>query len=541
MKEKLAKKNVIFIIFLGIILICGIAFGYSFAYFSADVINSNNPTNTIVTTTSLELEYTDGPEAILENSMPGTHVEKTFKVKNIGSGDTVYDVYMSEVVNTFVDKSDLVYTLESNDGGANITTELEVPSSPTKIVSGQSIPVGEEHNYKLKIDFKETNNNQDDNKNKEFKVTVRVNEVKDAPPSEASKYILNLAKDEDPTSNVIINKGEDEGDNCTYTMAYDGTADNNLRYIGYNPCNYVTFNNETWRIIGVMNNMKNANGQSSSMLKIVKSAYIGYYSWDSSDYNDARGNGGYGINQWGPSTYGDGSTYEGADLMRELNTDYLGNITVGTDGKWYWLNNNSKTRSMPSTTISVTSQNMIENAVWKLGSPANNNGTYDSNWSNFTSGVVASTSYQRERESVNGGICESANGCSDTIVRTDSWTGKVGLIYPSDYLYATGGGETTNRQTCLNTPMVAWRANTVEDCINNDWIRHLDIYYSTIKLWTLSSISAGQRVISIYDGYADAVNACGHILAVNPVVYLKSGVAITGGAGTPSNPYTLSY
>ena len=32
--------------------------------------------------------------------------------------------------------------------------------------------------------------------------------------------------------------------------------------------------------------------------------------------------------------------------MRELNTDYLGNITVGTDGKWYNGRNNLKEESI---------------------------------------------------------------------------------------------------------------------------------------------------------------------------------------------------
>jgi len=50
------------------------------------------------------------------------------------------------------------------------------------------------------------------------------------------KYITNLAKTD------------------TTNLAYDDTADKNLRYIGSNPNNYVEFNGELWRIIGVMNN-----------------------------------------------------------------------------------------------------------------------------------------------------------------------------------------------------------------------------------------------------------------------------------------------
>ena len=118
---------------------------------------------------------------------------------------------------------------------------------------------------------------------------------------------------------------------CTNTLAYDGTVDNNLRYVGNNPCNYVTFNNETpvkkakewrninpdtgrksvnvydtleecnnhntihnncqivetieegWRIIGVMNNVDDGTGKKESRIKLIRTTSLGYYSWDTSE------------------------------------------------------------------------------------------------------------------------------------------------------------------------------------------------------------------------------------------------------------------
>ncbi len=52
----------------------------------------------------------------------------------------------------------------------------------------------------------------------------------------------------------ILAKGE------TDELKFDRTKDNNLRYVGANPNNYVKFNNELWQIIGVMNNMELDNG-----------------------------------------------------------------------------------------------------------------------------------------------------------------------------------------------------------------------------------------------------------------------------------------
>ena len=63
-----------------------------------------------------------------------------------------------------------------------------------------------------------------------------------------------------------------------------------LRFIGADPNNYVTFNGtQKWRIIGVFD----------GKLKLIQDS-IGSFSWDSSSKDV---NNGWGINQWGPSTY----------------------------------------------------------------------------------------------------------------------------------------------------------------------------------------------------------------------------------------------
>ena len=59
--------------------------------------------------------------------------------------------------------------------------------------------------------------------------------------------------------------------------------------------------------------------------------------------------------------------------------------------------------------------------------------------------------------------------------RSTSWTGKVGLMYPSDYGYATSGGTTTNRASCLAKEMYNWDDSSVSDCKNNDWMYNSNI------------------------------------------------------------------
>ena len=86
----------------------------------------------------------------------------------------------------------------------------------------------------------------------------------------------------------------------------DNTSDQNIRYYGSNPNDYVSFNNELWRIIGVFGNN----------VKLVRSEKIGNLSWDSSE---SSVNGGYGVNEWSQ-----------ADLQVYLNKMYYGGDTTVT-------------------------------------------------------------------------------------------------------------------------------------------------------------------------------------------------------------------
>ena len=173
--KKSSKKKIFFIIFLVIVLIIGMVVGYSAAYFTASLINNSEIDETIVTTGTMSIEFTDGPQVKLDNAIPGNYVIKTFAVQNTGTLDTYYDVYLSDLVNNFEDKNDLVYTLTANTGGATIS-ETVVPSASTKIVNKKLLPVNETHYYTLRIDFKETNDNQDDNIGKNFSAKIRVSD-----------------------------------------------------------------------------------------------------------------------------------------------------------------------------------------------------------------------------------------------------------------------------------------------------------------------------------------------------------------------------
>ena len=173
---------------------------------------------------------------------------------------------------------------------------------------------------------------------------------------------------------------------------------------------------------------------------------------------------------------------------------------------------------------------MLGNAVWNTGSNGTNGYTSSSNG-------LTKNFYTYERSANNGKICSSGTSCNDTVERATTWIGKIGLMYPSDYGYATSGGSTTDRATCLNKELYNWDSSSVSDCKNNDWL------FNNNYQWTLSPradsssatnafrFSSGGYVFTdtAYDGYG-----------VRPVGYLLPSVGVQSGDGSSGNPFILS-
>ena len=122
--------------------------------------------------------------------------------------------------------------------------------------------------------------------------------------------------------------------------------------------------------------------------------------------------------------------------------------------------------------------------------------------------------------------------------RPTEWEGEVGLMYPSDYGYATSGGTTTDRETCLATDLLNWGYTDFDssDCYNNDWLYEL----SYLK-WTLTSRSSDSSHVFYVDnsGNVSSYYPVNNAYEVRPSVYLTSEVRIFDGEGTRENPYIL--
>ena len=292
----------------------------------------------------------------------------------------------------------------------------------------------------------------------------------------------------------------------------------NIRYIGANPNNYVSIDGELWRIIGVMKDIDNGNGIKEDRIKLIRNETIGIYSFQTSTSND-----GWGINEWSNS-----------NLMKLLNPGYE-NESVG--GSLYWNNSsgtcyqgsNFGTDTCDFTNIGIKDnlKKLIDNALWNTGST----GSVVS-WTTITT----SNFYELERSKNTGKICMGGNLCNDDIERTTAWVGKVGLIYPSDYDYATSGSTGNyNRKYCLQQSLNTW--NNYQDCYQNSWI-----YYENKWQWTLTPLAYSDSAVNML-AICSSGNICNgsasYAWDVIPTVYLKSNVQILSGEGSITNPFVL--
>ena len=171
-------KKIIILSIVGVLLLVSIAIATSYAYFTATVSGNKDTNNVVITNGVMSLEYKDGDEITLDNAVPGNSVTKTFTVKNTGNVATNYTIYFSELSNKFVDKTDLVYTLTSSDGGKNVS-QTQVPSTNEAMVSNYAIDAGKTHTYTLTITFLNKDENQDDNQGVSFSTKVSINETKE--------------------------------------------------------------------------------------------------------------------------------------------------------------------------------------------------------------------------------------------------------------------------------------------------------------------------------------------------------------------------
>ena len=175
-KRKEIGINKYFIILSIAVLITMI--GASFAYFSARITKVNE-TKTKLQTTELGLIYTGVGEIDYSSMIPGDKFIKTFTVENVSNRYVSYNIYLENILNEL--NEDLVYKIEETDVNGTVleTVKAETPLPVTNngksyLVSDIEIEARTTKYYKMTIEYKYTNEPQNNYQGKRFRATLGI-------------------------------------------------------------------------------------------------------------------------------------------------------------------------------------------------------------------------------------------------------------------------------------------------------------------------------------------------------------------------------
>ena len=374
-----------------------------------------------------------------------------------------------------------IYYYTLSDSSIEIGYTSDSPAVP--LFTGISLEKGKTLNYKIKINGSKGKAVKIGSSmglvNSDLTLPTGTSAFEQLNDPLVTEYLLSKAN----AVAVDYSTATDEQKNQMLAFSHEATdqtdALTDYRYIGANPNNYVKFNDELWRIVGIFDT-DDGTGKVEKRLKIVRNESIITYSLDSkntttetsvlNDWSSAKLN--YLLNpEHDSETYG-GSLY----WNRKSGTCYSSQIgTTPCD--------------FTSTGLTEDAKKMITDTKWYLGE------------TNLSTTSSAADFYKVER-----GLTVSTN--SNT-----SWTGKIGLIYPSDYKYAASADDASKE---------------------NDWLA-----FGSENLLTMTPYSDSSfAVYGITAGVVsyDATTSYN----VHPVVNLSSTVKVVSGTGSKDSPYILA-
>ena len=255
--------------------------------------------------------------------------------------------------------------------------------------------------------------------------------------------------------------------------------ENGYRYEGKNPNNYIWFNNEYWRIIGVFDSASHG-VSGKNLVKIIRAESLDGLAWHKSNTND-----------WTASSF---------KLL--LNGAYY-NAQDGTSSGYCYGYSTTATANCDYTKKGIQSgyRGMIANVTWHLGG-----------YSSTSATSSAFYGYERGTKVYSG--------------RPTSTTGYIGLMYPSDYGYSVLSSSCTR-----TTNLGSYGTST---CAGQSWL------YGKGDEWTLTPSSLISifvfhlsNIASVYSNYANGG------WGSRPVLYLDASVYKIDGDGSLNNPYIV--
>ena len=257
--------------------------------------------------------------------------------------------------------------------------------------------------------------------------------------------------------------------------------ENGYRYEGKNPNNYIWFNNEYWRIIGVFDSASHGL-DGKNLVKIIRASALGGLAWDKSVTNN----------------------WTTASLNFLLNGAYY-NATDGTNSG-YCIGNAARATIISNCNytkkgIQAGYRGMIANVTWYLGG-----------YSSIKTTTDAFYGYERGTTVYSG--------------RPTSTTGYIGLMYPSDYGYSVLSS------SCARTTNLG--SYNSAKCAGQSWL------YGKGNEWTLTPSSSSSSSVFCLNNYGrvDDYNASDGY-GSRPVLYLDASVYKIYGDGSLNNPYIV--
>ena len=493
---------------IGIIILVLAIIGSTYAYYKYVFVRVN--VDTITRGLDYYITYAKGTDItnkVLEPSTDytgGNSVTVTLYKK-----DNSYDIYghiylnVTSIGTTLSNSSALKYVVTD---GTNIlfNGKLKGVTASSKIPLAVNIPLNTTSTkYTVYLWFDDTNTEDTSLEGQTISASVSceatikkiVGIVYGTASYKIGELYINSAK-----TPVLLNNVTYQYDTTNNLMA---DIDNNIRYYGASPNNYIYFNCsdysnqssstcEIWRIIGVFD----------GKVKIMRGSSIGDYSLDSSASDIHSG---WGVNEWSQT-----------DLMKLLNSGYESE-SVG--GSLYW-NANSGTcyneENNATTSCDFTSTGLKNAKTRNLIAET----TY------YTRGYGTSSTFVDEmynKERVSGTVYTGG---------PTSWTGKVAVAYSSDYGYAADLSLCQKQLSSYNDAT----------CTANNWMKNIITNNGANLGWLLNPHSGNEYSAwcvysrgAVYDVY-HAANAKG----VTPVLHLNPGPDIGPGTGTSSDPYQLA-
>ena len=307
MKEKKGIKILIILTLIGVV---SLVTGITFAIYE-NTINAGK--SQVIKTGVVNFILTESTNGlVLDNLQELTDYEGMaqetfyeFTIKNPGNTITDYEISLvdkpnSSYTGTILDEKYIKVGLLKNNSKEIIVNLKDV----NRLIDKVTLDVEDIVNYKLRLwlDFGDL---EDEAKEalvgQKIFLALKINGIQNVNkvPTGADT-LIKLTDNKDNSGLYTITHAKDS------TLQIGTTEDiTEYRYRGASPKNYVTFNNEVWRILGVFPT-DDGTGNIENRIKIVRKDSIGTKYWDTS-----------GSNKWSVSSLG-----------RELNSSYINTLNT---------------------------------------------------------------------------------------------------------------------------------------------------------------------------------------------------------------------